>query len=512
MDSNPSQGGGRRIFPDLDHPDDSFDKRRIRVRAQYSEPTSGVRIYFKSVDVDDPSSDTAPIDSGDEPNLKLGGDNRGSIEGTSDGKLWVPVSGQPNPYNCQPFGTGGVSCETDANGFALVDFSVTRQPGDNFVVIASPHLSYIQTLIPMEDGLNFKGSGQIQVPESNTNLDGCENIPNRACRSEMLTVWRRLHIEYDVMDEVRGNYRNVTAHRAVTIGTGETDILTGFVQIGIDTNQYEDGYAKIGSRWLPIVSSTTLSVTVSNSGDTIILEEGQPFVIYDDDDFDDEDDPVNGDTDDLFDPVGNEDDLLQAGLLPCINSTTVYSCNSLADAYIWPVYDLGGGPVPFSVFMPDERDAFLREHFQYYDDHDRADFWTIHLLNAYQSNDYGDNDPDFDGSPSVDLVPRATEHTFSDGIGVVLFLEVNRPKEYSFLNLDRCPEFLPDPCPQMDPRRWENRPVSRAHALTREVGVILGGDPSVSVNDFTLMASHSVRMSSVFSDAVIAEIRGHAVP
>ncbi|QYO63802.1 hypothetical protein [Leptolyngbya sp. 7M] len=136
IDENPNAGGGLRIFPDKKLPNEMLDRRRIRVKAQYSQATAGIRIYFRNFDVDDPSADTAPIDSNDSPTVKSGNDNNGNVDGTAAtkaGVLHVPASGQPNPYSCQAFSNAnasGVSCETDANGVAIVEYSVGTGFGD----------------------------------------------------------------------------------------------------------------------------------------------------------------------------------------------------------------------------------------------------------------------------------------------------------------------------------------------------------------------------------------------
>ena len=143
-----------RIFTNDDIPDDPVDRRKVRVKAQYYQPTAGVRIYFRNFDVDDPSADVAPIDINDTTTLMVGNDNNGNVDGTvatRGGVLVVPAAGQPNPYDCQPFSNtnaSGVSCITDVNGLTKVDFTVTMQPGDNFAVVAGPDETYVSRSFP----------------------------------------------------------------------------------------------------------------------------------------------------------------------------------------------------------------------------------------------------------------------------------------------------------------------------------------------------------------------------
>ncbi|MBX3297783.1 MAG: hypothetical protein KF762_18960 [Acidobacteria bacterium] len=127
IDANPNAGGGLRIFPDKKTPNETVDRRRIRVKAQYSQMTAGIRIYFRNFDVDDPSADTAPIDANDNPSVKAGNDNRGNVDGNSSTKAGV-LTAPSGSSGCQTY-SSGLSCLTDSSGIATVDFVVTMQPG-----------------------------------------------------------------------------------------------------------------------------------------------------------------------------------------------------------------------------------------------------------------------------------------------------------------------------------------------------------------------------------------------
>lgn len=231
IDANPNVGGGLRIFPDKKIPAETVDRRRIRVKAQHSQTTAGARIYFRNFDVDDPSADVAPIDTNDTATVKLGNDNNGNVDGTTAtraGQFVVPPAGQPNPYNCQTFSNAsasGVSCETDASGTAKVDFIVTQQPGDNFEVVADPDETYVSSLIPDADVINLKDATNIQTPVTTTASNGCANSTVTACRADMLTVWRRLHIEVDSMGPANANYERGEVDKKTKIGPGKTKTL-----------------------------------------------------------------------------------------------------------------------------------------------------------------------------------------------------------------------------------------------------------------------------------------------
>jgi len=193
--------GGKRIFPDKKTYNDSDPERRkiAQVRATISPPVDNRHVYLKKFDVDDESSDTAPIDG----NGSVGGDNRagsGSLSSTS------PV--------------------TDGNGQATVEFTVTMSPGDNFRVAASLDSSKLQ------DPYLTQGMADSGVP------------PDGVAFSPMLTVWRKLHLELDSMaagqDHPVSN-RNVDDTWANQPHTGESGAEINGWSPGLDDGQYEGG-------------------------------------------------------------------------------------------------------------------------------------------------------------------------------------------------------------------------------------------------------------------------------
>jgi Glucodextranase, domain B len=172
LDANPNAGGGLRIFPDKQTPSDTVDRSKVRVRATITPAVANRVVFFKSFDVDDPSSDTAPVDT----NGPSGDDNRG-----------IPHAGCIGTASC----ASTASSTTDATGVATVEFKVTSQPGNNFKVAASGQATYVNSLVV--DRVNLK------------DVDG-RGLPTDKGRStDLLTVWRKLHVEIDSMGTVTGN-------------------------------------------------------------------------------------------------------------------------------------------------------------------------------------------------------------------------------------------------------------------------------------------------------------------
>lgn len=122
LDTNPNAGGGMRIYPDRLALNVQTNQKIVKVKAEITPKAAGVFVYFRSFDVDDPSTDDSDVDA----NGPAGGDNRGTPKA---GTLKAPVFAAD--------AAGVVKAKTDANGVASVTFTVTSNPGDNFKVVAS---------------------------------------------------------------------------------------------------------------------------------------------------------------------------------------------------------------------------------------------------------------------------------------------------------------------------------------------------------------------------------------
>jgi hypothetical protein len=177
-------GGGVRFFPDATTP--LGQPQKLKVKAKITPAQKDVPIYFRSYDVDDSSglfSNSA----------HTGQDNQGptvrndgiALEGKFDG-----------------FATNAtVSAMTDTSGIASVTFIVTMQPGDNFKVVATTDQNLINNMSPLSI------SGQDILDSTNNNMplpkqpDMTEPpvMPAKALTSQLLTVWRYVHVEVDAM-------------------------------------------------------------------------------------------------------------------------------------------------------------------------------------------------------------------------------------------------------------------------------------------------------------------------
>ncbi len=224
----------------------------------------------------------APIDTNDTPTASLGDDNNGNVDGTAATKAGLLSIPDNAPFTCQPYtksGVSGVSCTSDANGDVTVDFTVTMQPGDNFTVAASQDLDYLVNLMPTSDGINLRDPNSIQIPAAKNGSNDCLVTTVNACRTDMLTVWRRLHIEVDSMDRAHENYVRGENSQAISLNPGQTVTRT-VSNTDLEVNRFEKGrieFAAITSV-LDVISNTASSVTVKNStASNIVLANNVDF-------------------------------------------------------------------------------------------------------------------------------------------------------------------------------------------------------------------------------------------
>lgn len=433
IDDNPSTnpGGGLRIFPDKNDPSESttINRQKIRVRAKYFQATANIRIYFRNFDPDDPSSNAAPVDDETTTTPNAGDDNRGNVDGTAatkKGRFSYPQPPNPNPFDCQPF-ANGVSCLTDANGEATVDFEVTMNPGDNFTVAASSDEDYLNNLTLASDGINLKDTNNLQIPVtkiSTPSSNACASTSLIACRADMLTVWRKIHIEVDSMGTVQNNFWEGQFTSKIKVNKGTAQPIPLPTQLPANEDP-ENGVIEIQGKPLKIVyyERNLGRLLVDNTQGSFIISASPQapidYKIYDDDDFDGDDSlpgkTKNGDTgDDVKELQGKTFKLLQDA--DGLDSQTQEPKNVYAAAYIRPDYSWSankttpaGKPyndtnVPFEKNLESTAGDLYRIMYgnaQYTSPRDsdsdgKNDFWVAYFIISYQAHKTGDMDPVFE--------------------------------------------------------------------------------------------------------------------
>jgi hypothetical protein len=372
LDANPNQGGGLRIFPGKQTANGPVD-RTVRVTAQVMPALPDALLFFKSFDVDDPSSDTKPLD----PNGSKGNDNLGEPQTGTLNLLAVP---------------------TNVAGIAEVVLTVSMQPGDNFRVAASCFSGYLDGVVA--DGTALKDA------------DGATLPTTRAAPSDMLTVWRKLHVEADSMGLVQGNAVSGTVTKTKKSSDPFITILT--VDQTLENGRFENGGLKLAAQpdSFDVFDNKSKTIEVGPpTGDVA----GASFTMVDDDDLDN-DDKLDGD-------LGLNVPQPDLGLIgdSTDNGVCDYSKpNAFGPAYVCPVFDIGTDDfTTFFLNAPADKDGGDVIMFTQFDNRaseDDPNFWTIYLLGAYQS------DVDVDGDPNTErMVLGRTEELA--GLGSTIFAE-----------------------------------------------------------------------------------------
>jgi hypothetical protein len=457
LDPNPNAGGELRIFPDKQGPQDAINRAKVRVKASLTVPLPGVTIFFKSFDVDDPSTDLAPVD----PNGHAGDDNRGS----------------PNCGVLTRFAIGSAVCAasttTDDHGIATVPFEVTMQPGDNFKIVASLDQSYLNTLYV--DGIDLKEAGGGLVPLTQ--------------RTKMLTVWRRVHVEVDSMGLVQDNVVQRNILQAQTGVQTELSVNQLLTSNGESNNRFANGKITIqGIGSFRVIKSAKDSLTVDGSIRNSMAR-GRSFALYDDDNFDSS---ANGDWHGLNGDAGKSVRELPE-TFSLIQDSDDPSANIFAPAYIRPIYDGGGSRlnntsnVTFKLNLSDNGLESQLAAFQTSCINDgltnpgacveRDDFWVVYEQLGYQPATAEDLDPDNESAKSgltrtfknetIDDVNcfDANYHEPVGGTGSIIYLETARDQDRI---LAKQPEY------DADGNRMSEAPVHKrttAHEMGHQFGL-----------------------------------------
>jgi hypothetical protein len=199
LDPNPGAAGagalGKRIFaeaveqPVRDNPQPTV-LDRVRVAARYSpavEVVQGqppVKVFFRAIDVDDPSARGKPVD--DEGRAA---DNRGDATAGLFMASFVPAGAGPDA------GIGAVLEQTAGSAEeAAAVARVSPRPGDNYRFLASTTRARVERLVARQGPAPPGGLESWLVDGQGTALDAASE---NAQVSELLTVWRTLHVELD---------------------------------------------------------------------------------------------------------------------------------------------------------------------------------------------------------------------------------------------------------------------------------------------------------------------------
>lgn len=376
LTANPNSGGGLRIYPHKRTPTDTDNRSYVRIKAKISPAIAGVPVYFRSYDMDEPGTDSLPLDRN---GTNSGDDNRIS----SFNEIYCAV----NPIvNCSISPGNTYYAVTDGSGEAVIYFSVgDTAPGDNFAVAASTKETDVSQAASVGLAVRDDTTGKI----FRTGID----------RTEMLTAWRRLHVEVDSMGLVQYNLEKGKVGNSVVVQPGTSSRLTIGSRL-LDPRRFEGGkmYLRDGNI-LGVKSNSNTDVSVFTDTNPISVTAGTPFSLYDDDDFN-SDNLLNG-----FDADNGED----VSALPDTFSLMQENddqdcsdgiCNVFAAAYIVPEYSwatpYNTSDIPFvQNVSTTQRDTIKAqiERGRYATSGEDDDFWVVYVQIAYQPTVEEDCDP-----------------------------------------------------------------------------------------------------------------------
>ncbi len=184
IETNVGPGGGKAAFPDAAQQGGDY-QRTVLVKAEL-EPNLGpdvgqVTVHFEWYDVDDPSA-------GQDAN-----GNPIATDPVDNDKVDTPDNRRENADI-----VWSVTASTQLGGAAVSYFKVSTTQGNNYRVAASTHEPWLADLC----GVVSSTTGELVHGPCTTSSNGTplstDPWNNEAAqRSEMLTVWRTLHLELD---------------------------------------------------------------------------------------------------------------------------------------------------------------------------------------------------------------------------------------------------------------------------------------------------------------------------
>lgn len=369
---------GKRIYLDRQFWNDTTSRNKVRVKVTLTSPISGQSIYFKSFDLDDPSTTVSPADSNDASNVPTGGDNRGS---DPSGRLSAPGGfGGTNTY----------TATTNGSGVAETDLEVTRHPGDNFMVAASGNQPTLNGVVVTNSGTN----AGITLKDSGNNVLPTSTVKNTL----MLTVWRHLNLEVDNMGEVLDGSNSLFGNTGAAIHSGGNTLVS--VKKTMEPSRFENGRMRIDGVDYSVVTNSHGDVTLAGTV-SLSAVSNKFYVLYDDDDYDISG-VLNGDEDE----TSIEDLVALSRIQPSDNPAN----NVYAHVYITPTNNGGAGNgtnynglADFILNVPADANTIVG----YLDaargstGKGRDDFWISYLQIGYQGDVSQDMDSDSELSSSL---------------------------------------------------------------------------------------------------------------
>jgi len=374
---------GKRFFPDAEAPGESA-RRKVDLLVQVAPSMAGIPVFARWHDVDDWTDDDGPIDQDPDPRHRNNGDN--FVTGTG------PEASLPP------------SAVTDVEGRVRFTFTIGWiQPGNNFRIAVGGHSEEVWRTKPLAANwvaaLFFDADEDDYWDDSEELMDG-SSLVHGIGTSEVLTVWRKLHVEVDSMGAVSGNTVHNVAAAVSDNGDGTYDVQLATPLSSDDANnRFENGMLTDSQGYVyDIVSNDANVVRVRLSGNPMPPMANADVWLQDDDYLKD----------------GWDVPMPDLGLMD----------DAYAAAFIEPVVDGGGDPgnnkdnLQFVLNLPDGDELARVEAQGGLESHANRSpaFWIAYIQAAFQPAEDKDNDPDSELSRSG----------FYPGKGALVYLETAR--------------------------------------------------------------------------------------
>lgn len=358
--------GGQRIYPDMNNPEDEHvgAKGEVRLRAQVEPPVRNLTVYFRVFDVDDPF------------------DQVHGPEGRNDVQYATEVDNDRVGNDNRPdsLGVGNYTAITNEFGFASITVPVSKQPGNNYRAAASLIIGNGLTQVTQQQADDLSAA-----TDTNGKFAVNGDFTGYQCPvvwSPMLTVWRRLHVEFDSMEAESVEPADRSPDwKAVTVTSVTNNLATAtlFLAETLQDHQYEGGRIEFqnGTFVLPVRDNSTGSVEVGR-----ILTPAEIAAIDN--------------------HLGRlKDDDPDSGVLPLFYTVDSYIQNAYNDAYVrllaLPTAYNFSRTFPFKVYL-ESGDLGSGDPWATGNDiQPIPSFWATRVVTGYQ---YGsllltkDNDPD----------------------------------------------------------------------------------------------------------------------
>jgi hypothetical protein len=376
LDTCPSNGG-KRVFPGKLDPNDGHPEYRqdVDLVATVVPADEGQLVYFKVWDVDDPFDQNNPdmLNVGLIDNDASGPDNRGL---------------DPAPYT--------YSAPTDAEGKARVSVTVSMQPGNNYRGGASTNLQAVLSTSQSEADTNAR--------------------PIDVRFSEMLTVWRKLHVEVDSMA------RPTFAENTISTEWNEPRFPSGKLTLDIsdqyDTENFENGFIRVKADGFPDLIARIITYRQSildDEVDTNVTQSqwgarpGSGDCTLSDDDLADEARFTAG-------LLGSDIGLgtPPSGYLPIPDTGALE--DAYKNAYILPVVDIVHSPLSLFPFIknmdPETKSQWDPPRLARIYPVSTAPFWTVYVFSAFQAEANEDADAELTNTKGANTHENGSTSAF----------------------------------------------------------------------------------------------------